>query len=51
MTAAAVVAARNEYGARPRPLAPLSTEQERALHAAFIRDAVKGEDLWGRFGL
>lgn len=45
------VAARIEYGVRPRPLAPRSTEDERAVHAAFIRDKVKGEDLWARFGL
>ena len=45
------VASRNDYGARPRPLAPLSTEDERAAHAAFIRGVVKNEDLWARFGL
>lgn len=54
-TAAAVTAVaaatRNEYGVRPRPLAPLSSEKERALHAAFIRDVVKSDDLWGKFGL
>ncbi|MFN3584773.1 DNA polymerase III subunit epsilon [Phenylobacterium sp.] len=44
-------ATRNAYGARPRPLAPLSTEEERAAHAAFIREVVKSEELWGRFGL
>ncbi|WP_293907531.1 DNA polymerase III subunit epsilon [Phenylobacterium sp.] len=51
MTAAAAVAARNEYGVRPRPLPPPSTAEERTLHAAFIRGAVKSEELWGRFGL
>ena len=51
MTAAAVVAARSEYGARPRPLGVLSSDEERLAHAAFIRDSVKGEELWGRFGL
>jgi DNA polymerase-3 subunit epsilon len=51
MTAEARVAARINYGARSRPLAPLSTEDERAAHAAFIRDKVKGETLWERFGL
>jgi DNA polymerase-3 subunit epsilon len=45
------VSSRNDYGARPRPLAPLSTEDERAAHAAFIRGVVKNEDLWARFGL
>lgn len=44
-------ASRNAYGARPRPLAPLSTEEERATHAAFIREVVKSEELWGKFGL
>jgi DNA polymerase-3 subunit epsilon len=51
MVNAVHVATRNEYGARSRPLAFLSTEAERAAHAAFIRDKVKGEDLWARFGL
>ena len=37
------------YGPRPRPLAPRSTEAERALHAAFIREALKGEVLWLSF--
>jgi DNA polymerase-3 subunit epsilon len=39
------------YGPRPRPLAPRSTDAERERHAAFIRDAVKDETLWSRFGL
>jgi DNA polymerase-3 subunit epsilon len=43
------VTTRLDHGPRPRPLAPRSTEAERALHAAFIRDKVKGEDLWARF--
>jgi len=56
LTASAAVSAvhaatRNAYGARPRPLAPLSTEEERAAHAAFIREVVKSEELWGKFGL
>lgn len=45
------VASRNEYGARPRVLATLSTRDERAAHAAFIRRVVKDEALWARFGL
>ncbi|ACG76419.1 DNA polymerase III epsilon chain [Phenylobacterium zucineum HLK1] len=44
-------ATRNSYGARPRPLAPLSSDEERAVHAAFIREVVKSEELWGKFGL
>jgi DNA polymerase-3 subunit epsilon len=51
MISAATASVRTEYGARPRPLAPRSTDEERARHAAFIRDKVKGEDLWSRFGL
>lgn len=51
MVNAVAAASRNAYGVRPRPLAPRSTEEERAIHAAFIRGAIKSEDLWGRFGL
>jgi DNA polymerase III subunit epsilon len=52
MAAQAVSAARQSaYGARPRPLAVRSTEAERELHAAFIRETVKDETLWSRFGL
>jgi DNA polymerase-3 subunit epsilon len=48
---AVAVAARVDHGMRPRPLAPRSTDAERALHAAFIREMVKAEELWSRFGL
>ena len=51
MTAAAVTAARAEYGPRPRPLGPLSTEEERETHASFIRDVVKSDALWKKFGI
>jgi DNA polymerase-3 subunit epsilon len=51
MTSAAVVASRAAYGARPSPLAPRSTDDERAAHAAFIREVVKSETLWEKFGL
>ncbi|WP_296600232.1 DNA polymerase III subunit epsilon [Phenylobacterium sp.] len=51
MVNAVAVASRNEYGARPRPLAFRSTDAEREIHAAFIREKVKGEELWGKFGL
>lgn len=49
---AAVVAQARQvaYGARPRPLAPRSTEAERALHEAFIRDVVKDDTLWKKHG-
>ena len=43
--------ARAVYGARPRPLAPRSTDDERARHAAFVRDVVKNDELWVAFGL
>ncbi|MEO8115721.1 MAG: exonuclease domain-containing protein, partial [Phenylobacterium sp.] len=49
--AAAAAAAQTTYGARPRPLAARSTEAERALHASFIRDELKSDELWSRFGL
>ena len=56
LTAAAMVTAvaaakQNVYGARPRPLAPRSTEAERALHAAFIRDVIKTDELWKRHAI
>jgi DNA polymerase III subunit epsilon len=51
MAVAVHAAARSAYGARPTPLAPRSTEAERATHAEFIRGVVKNEDLWARFGL
>ncbi|MDB5419069.1 MAG: dnaQ [Phenylobacterium sp.] len=55
-SAAAVVtmvhaATQNAYGARPRPLLPRSTEAERERHASFIREDLKSEDLWARFGI
>ena len=52
-TAATMVhaATQNSYGVRPRPLAPRATEAERALHASFIRDELKVDDLWTAFGL
>jgi DNA polymerase-3 subunit epsilon len=51
MVTAVAAAKQNVYGARPRPLAPRSTEEERSLHAAFIRDKIKNDELWGKFGL
>jgi DNA polymerase-3 subunit epsilon len=56
LTASAAVAAvaaatQNAYGVRPRALTPRSTEAERELHAAFIREVVKSDELWGKFGL
>jgi len=34
------------YGPRPRPLAPRSTDAERAAHAAFVRDHLSGGAIW-----
>lgn len=47
-TSAAVQAA---YGARPRPLAPLSTDEERALHETFVREVLKDKAVWLKHGL
>ena len=38
----------SSYGARPRPLAPASTEAERARHAAFLRTMLPDMSLWAR---
>jgi DNA polymerase-3 subunit epsilon len=51
MVNAAVVASRAAYGARPRLLAARSTDDERQIHASFIREVVKSDELWKRFGL
>lgn len=39
------------YGPRPRPLAPRSTEAERAAHLAFLRETLKDRSLWAAYGL
>ena len=49
--AAVSAATQAAYGARPRPLAPRATAAERERHAAFIREGIKSEELWARFGL
>ena len=51
MVTAVAAAKQNDYGARPRPLAPRSTEAEREIHAAFIRKVVKNDELWSKYGL
>ena len=51
MVSAVHAAAQNAYGARPRPLMPRSTEDERALHASFVRDVIKDDSLWKKHGL
>lgn len=51
MVTAVAAAKQNAYSARPRPLAPRSTDAERELHAAFIRKVVKSDELWSKYGL
>jgi DNA polymerase-3 subunit epsilon len=51
MINAVAAASRNAYGVRPRPLALRSTEEERAIHASFVREIIKAEDLWGKYGI
>jgi DNA polymerase-3 subunit epsilon len=50
MVTAVAAAQQNAYGVRPRPLAPRSTDEERALHASFIRDVLKTDELWKKHG-
>ncbi|HEY0927235.1 DNA polymerase III subunit epsilon [Brevundimonas sp.] len=38
-------------GARPRPLAPRSTEAERAAHLEFLKATLKDHSLWEGYGL
>jgi DNA polymerase-3 subunit epsilon len=40
------VTTRADYGPRPRPLAPRSTDLERTAHAQFIQNALKGNAVW-----
>jgi len=51
MVNAAVSASRAAYGERPRPLAARSTDAEREVHASFLRDVLKTDDLWKKFGV
>ena len=51
VTVATLSADRSDYGARPRPLAPRSTDAERATHLEFVKDALKGGGLWAEFRL
>ncbi|QUD86657.1 DNA polymerase III subunit epsilon [Phenylobacterium montanum] len=39
------------HGPRPRPLAPRSTEEERAAHEAFIKGTIKSGAIWARWGV
>lgn len=50
--AAAVAADRAQgYAPRPRPLAARSTEEERAIHAAFLKATLKDHSLWAGYGV
>ena len=49
--AAAAAGERVAYGARPRPLAPRSTDEERAAHLQFIAQTLKDKALWLKHGL
>jgi DNA polymerase-3 subunit epsilon len=47
----AALAKQTVYAPRPRPLAPRSTDTERAVHAQFVRDNLKDKALWLKVGL
>ena len=49
--AAAIEIVKAAYGARPRPLAPRSSGEERAAHIAFVRATLKDKALWLQQGL
>jgi len=45
-TAVALAAGHVAYGARPRPMAPRSTPEEREAHEAFIASTLKDQAIW-----
>jgi len=45
-TAVSLAANAVAYGARPRPLAPRSTDEERAIHEAFVAKTLKDKAIW-----
>ena len=49
--AAVTVAMQASYGARPRPLAPRSTDAEREAHVAFVKTFLKDKAVWLQHGL
>jgi DNA polymerase-3 subunit epsilon len=49
--AAVAMAARAAYGPRPRPLAPRSTEDERARHRDWVEKTLKDKAVWLKVGL
>jgi len=48
---ATTAAVQASYGARPRPLAPLSTDEERAAHETFVRKVLSDKAVWLKHGL
>lgn len=44
-------AVQTAYGPRPNPLAPRSTEAERARHLEFVMKTLKDKAVWLKFGL
>jgi DNA polymerase-3 subunit epsilon len=46
--AVVAVAGVSAYGTRPRPLAPLSSDEERARHIAFLKAILPDLSLWAR---
>jgi DNA polymerase-3 subunit epsilon len=51
MITAVAAARQNVYGERPRPLPPRSTDMERQIHASFVRDVLKNDELWKKHGI
>jgi DNA polymerase-3 subunit epsilon len=49
--AAGIGARAADYGPRPRPLAPRSTQGERQAHLAFVMKALKDKAVWLKLGL
>jgi DNA polymerase-3 subunit epsilon len=49
--AVALAAGHVAYGARPRPLEPRCTAEERAAHDAFIAQTLKDKAVWLKAGL
>lgn len=48
---AVVAATQAAYGARPRPLAPRSTEAERERHREWVEKTLKDKAIWLKLGL
>jgi DNA polymerase-3 subunit epsilon len=51
LKAAVATATRAAYGARPRPLAPRSTEAERERHRDWVEKTLKDKAIWLKVGL